>query len=71
MVENNNVKEDNNVYCFGEGNKSNGGFSDFFFLKINLHQWWKTLMLKKTTITTFLRKAIVVINSYIWGSNQI
>ena len=65
MVENNYVEEYNNIYCLRKVIKAIV-VNLIFFLKIKLQQWWKTVMLKKTTMPNFGRrviKAIAVINS--------
>ena len=73
MVENNDVEEDNNIYHLGKVIKAIGFFCFFFKKKIKVHQWWKVVILKKTTMANFWRiviTAFVVIYSYIWGYNQ-
>ena len=67
MVENTNVGEHNNVYYLEKVIKAIVVSSDFLF-KLKVHQWWKTVMLKKTIKADFRRiviKKFVVINSYI------
>ena len=73
MEENNDDEKNNNINYLRKIIKVIVVFLIFFLKKIKVHRWWKTVMLKETTMANFLRiviKAFVVIYSYIWGYNQ-